>query len=104
MTDEVAAAIDEIRAASPDVPVAVREDGEGGAYVIIDDLQLGPPYAQTTTWLGFRLTFKYPYSDVYPLFIRGDLSRADARALGEAMTSCTFEGRAAIQISRRSNR
>jgi hypothetical protein len=43
------------------------------------------------------------YADVYPIFVRGDLAREDGAALGEAMTSATFQGRPAIQVSRRSN-
>lgn len=97
-------AIEEIRAAFAGVPVTVREDGEGGAYVIVEDIDPGPPYEQRTTWIGFRITFQYPYADTYPHFVRGDLARADKRPLGEGISqNHTFEGRSAAQISRRSN-
>jgi len=104
MTPEVANAIEEIRKAVPDCPLVAREDGEGGAYVIIDGVPLGPPYVQETTWAGFHITFQYPYSDVYPLFVRGDLSRLDGRPLGDATSQTTYEQRPAIQLSRRSNK
>ena len=103
MTPEVEAALEEIRRGLPDNAVAARDDGEGGAYVSVDGVAIGPPWAQTTTWVGFRIPFSYPYADVYPHFVRGDLSRADNGALGEALSATTFDGRSAIQISRRSN-
>ena len=103
MKPEVQKAIDEIKAVHTDAPLTIREDGEGGAYVIIEEIDPGPTYQQRVTWIGFRITFQYPYSDTYPHYVRGDLARVDGQALGEAMSPTTFEGRPAIQISRRSN-
>ncbi|MBC3749411.1 hypothetical protein H8H78_18555, partial [Bacillus pumilus] len=82
MTPEVAAAIDEIKVAFPSATVTAREDGEGVA-VLVEPVSLGAPYSQRDTWIGFRITFQYPYADVYPHFVRGDLSRLDSTALGE---------------------
>lgn len=102
MTPEVATAIDEIKAAFPAVTVEVREES-GAAVVLLDALELGPPYVQPDTWIGFRITFQYPYADVYPHFVRGDLSRLDGAGLGEGMGMTEFDGQPAVQISRRSN-
>ena len=104
LTPAILLALQELKSAVPESVQLVREDGEGGAYVIQEDLPLGPLYKHETTWVGFRLTFQYPYSDVYPHYVRGDLARRDDKGLGEAMSPCTFEGRSAIQISRRSNK
>ena len=105
MKAEVEKAIEQIRASFPGKQLTAREDGEGGAYVIVDDIELGPPYSQDLTWVGARITFQYPYADVYPVFVRGDLARKDGQALGEATAvGQTFEGRSAVQISRKSNR
>jgi len=41
---------------------------------------------------------------VYPHFVRHDLTRVDGQQLGEATSQASFEGRPAIQISRKSNR
>jgi hypothetical protein len=71
--------------------------------VTVDPVELGASYVQKTTWVGFRVTFQYPYADVYPHYVRGDLARTDGRPLGEAMAPTTWEERHAIQISRRSN-
>lgn len=104
MTPEVAEAIDEIRASFPEATVSIREDGEGGAFVILDPVDPGANYLQRETWIGFRITFQYPYADVYPHFVGGDLARSDGAPLGDGMSATSFEGRPAIQISRRSNR
>jgi hypothetical protein len=100
---EVTQAIDEIRSAYPDVDVAVREDGQGGAFVVVDPVELGELYDQAETWIGFQITFQYPYSDVYPHFVRGDLARHDGATLGDGTSAATWEGRPALQLSRRSN-
>lgn len=104
MTPAVAQAIEDLKAAHGGATVTVREDDSGGAFVIIDPVDPGPPYVQRETWIGFQITFQYPYSDVYPLFVRQDLTRIDNRPLGEGFGNNSFEGRPAIQLSRRSNR
>lgn len=104
LTDRVAEAIDAIRTTFDPDRVTVREDGEGGAFVLIEGVHLGDLYQQSETWVGFRITFQYPYADVYPHYVRGDLSRKDGRPLGEATSRATFEDRPAVQLSRRSNR
>ncbi len=103
MVPSVTKALDEVRAAFPGAEVSVREEPDGGAVVLVDPVDPGELYVQRETWIGFRITFQYPYSDVYPHFVRGDLTRVDGAALGEGMSSATFEDRPAIQISRRSN-
>jgi hypothetical protein len=103
MTPAVAKAIEEIRRTFEVAAVTAREDGEGGAYVRVERADPGTPYTQRETWIGFRITAQYPYADVYPLFVRPDLSRTDGRELGEALSPCTFDGQPAIQISRRQN-
>ncbi|NRQ30620.1 hypothetical protein HII36_02025 [Nonomuraea sp. NN258] len=102
---QVAEGIEGIRLQVDPSQVTVREDNEGGAFVIVESITLGGDlYQQTESWIGFRITFQYPYADVYPHYVRGDLARCDGSPLGEAMSVSSFEGRPAIQISRRSNR
>jgi hypothetical protein len=103
VTPEVATAVGEIKAAFPEATVEVKEEGDS-VVVLLDPIELGGPYAQAETWIGFRITFQYPYSDVYPHFVRADLSRTDGAALGEGMGIAPFDNRQAVQISRRSNR
>ena len=104
LTPEVKRAIDEIAAAFPDETVSMEPDGDGGAYVIVRDVALSRIYEQRETWIGFRITFMYPAADVYPHFVRADLCRVDGAPLGEGMSPVPFQGRPAIQLSRRSNR
>lgn len=104
MTPEVTQAIEEIRAGFPAADVDVTEEADGGAVVFVSPVDPGPQYQQRQTWIGFRITFQYPYSDVYPHFVRPDLTRVDGSALGEGTTPTPFLERPAIQISRRSNK
>lgn len=104
LTAEVAEGIEEIRQQCPNSTVTVTEDGQGGAYVVVDDVELGESYVPSRSWIGFQLTFQYPYSDVYPHFIAGGVTRADGAPPGEAMSPTHWQDRPAIQVSRRSNR
>ena len=90
MTPEVKQAIREIAEAYPTSSLETADDGQGGAIVTIKDLGIEGPYAQSTTWFGFHITHTYPYSDVYPHFVRHDLSRRDQKPLGEATSIGSF--------------
>jgi hypothetical protein len=104
ITPVVLEAIEELHATFEGAAISSRADGEGGAYVRIDPVDPGPQYAQRETWIGFRITAQYPYADVYPLFVRPDLSRTTGRPLGEGFTANhTFDGQPAVQVSRRAN-
>ncbi len=82
-------------------------DGQGGAWVTIDEVELGPPYGQPDTTVICLLPFNLPNADVYPIFVRTDLSRADNQPLGEGFqqTAVQLPGeptpRQATQVSRR---
>lgn len=103
VTPEVGAGVAQIAAVYP--RFGMQPDGDGGAYVVVEALPLAPIYQQRETWFGFRITYQYPHADVYPHFVRGDLSRADGAALCDGMCAGhSFSGRAAVQLSRRSNR
>lgn len=106
MTEDVEAAIEEIQEAFPDATVTAVADPQGGAHVTVDPVDPGVRYTQRETWIKFHITFQYPYSDVYPHFVRPDLSRTDGAALGEGMSPGQFgdDVGQAIQISRRSNK
>ncbi len=104
--EPVGQAIDEIRKAFPDIEVNVREDGEGGVYVVLETIELGEAFRPAATWVGFRITFQYPYADCYPHYVRGDLTRTSGVLLagGGIQPGQAFENRPAIQLSRRSTR
>ena len=104
MKVEVSAGIEELKRQFSTSSFVVREDGQGGAYVVMDSVTLGPKYRPTVTWLGFQIPAQYPYADVYPVFIGGDVVRADGTAFVPPVTQGHhFEGRPAIQVSRRNS-
>lgn len=97
-------ALEEICSTFDSCQVESDEDGAGGVFVIVNDIPMGVPYVNTKIWLGFQITFQYPYADVYPHFTNHDLQRLDGEDLGEGFGHAKFRGQPAIQISRRSNR
>jgi hypothetical protein len=104
-------AVGELRKAFAGRPMQVAESPCGGAYVLIEDVPLGGPFAQAMTWVGFFLTNACPEADTYPFYVRPDLSRTDGSPLKaplhagnrwppgvQAMTE-----RPAVMVSRRQN-
>lgn len=104
VTPEVEEAIREIAAAFSKYVLESADDGQGGAFVTLSDVPISGPYEQDASWFGFHITHTYPYSDIYPHFVRHDLNRRDGKPLGAAFSLGTFRSQPAIQISRRSNR
>src|SRR5665213_3909009 len=74
MKTEVAKAVAEVRDHFAPLRVDVFESSCGGAYVLIHDVPLGPPYTQSTTWVGFFITNACPYADTYPFYVQPNLS------------------------------
>ena len=104
MKQDVAKAIEELKRAFPSSEVFTQEDGEGGAYVIVEDVGLGCRYQPSSTWLGGHISALYPYADIYPLFMADDVYREDGVAFEPPVTpGAQFCGRPALQISRRNN-
>ena len=102
MKVEVTAALDDIKCQFPDADVSVRDDGQGGAYVVASPIKIGSRFRPEFTWFGFHIPPLYPYADIYPVFMGPEVVRADGVALVAPVTpNASFEGRAAIQISRR---
>lgn len=106
VTQAVTGAINEIQETFAGATVTVDGDGNCGAWVVIDTVPLGPVYVQESTWIAFQITFAYPEADVYPLFVRPDLSRTDGAALGAGFHPVQWgpKGVRGVQLSRRSNR
>jgi hypothetical protein len=99
--------VDGIRAQYGDDHVRDFADGQGGAWVEITDVELGAVYTQDTTFLVCLLPFNLPNADVYPAFVRSDLTRADGAPLGECFQVAQVhvpgeaQPRPAVQVSRR---
>ena len=104
MKQEVANAIEELKGAFPSSDVIVREDGDGGAYAIVEDVEIGSRYEPSSTWVGGHIPALYPYADIYPLFIADNVRRLDGVAFEPPITPGTqFLDRPALQVSRRNN-
>jgi hypothetical protein len=105
LTDAVAQGLTELRASFPSSTVSVVEDGDGGAFVKVAPLDLGDRNVPAVSWVGFRLLFTYPETDVYPHFTEV-LHRADGsdRGAGYSETQWGPEGKteAVTQLSRAS--
>ena len=104
MKQNVANAIEELKLAFPTSEICSQEDGEGGAYVIVEDVSIGCRYRPSSTWVGGHITALYPYSDIYPLFIADNVQRTDGVAFEPPVTpGANFLERPALQVSRRNN-
>lgn len=98
-------ALHALREAFPQAALAVEEDGAGGAYVLLEPVDLGAKFTPSSTWIGGHLPPQLPYADVYPLFIGAEVARKDRASFSAPITvGHKFRGRSALQISRRSNR
>ena len=106
MSPDVKRAVEDLRLHFPGLQIEACPDGDGGAWVVVNDVEIGERFTHRATWVGFRIPFQYPYTDVYPHFVRGDLALTEGGGLPIGMTGCTFplDNRPAIQVSRRSNR
>ncbi len=102
MKIEVSAAIEELKRQFSSSPFIEREDGQGGARVVIENVSIGTRYKPETTWIGFQIPALYPYADIYPVFIGADVVRVDRVPFTPPITpGHNFEGRPALQVSRR---
>lgn len=104
MTPEVEQAIAEIQIAFPGHSVEVEAEAQGGANVIVHNLMIGEQYVPSTSWVGFAISFQYPYADVYPHYIDVGLRRVNGLVQGAGFSANTWRGQQVIQVSRRSHR
>lgn len=101
MSPEIAKALEELQKQFPG-QVSWKDVTGGSVAVTVERMQLGEPYNQHETWCGFTITPLVAYADVYPHFVRPDLSRIDRAALGQAFQQNRgFYDRPAVQVSRR---
>lgn len=105
MTPDVERAVEEVKRAHVGHHVEVVPEPQGGAYVRVDDLEIGEQYEPSRTWIGFLIPYLYPRADCYPHFMDGAVKRSNGQPLGVSFSGpVVWQERSAIQISRRSNR
>lgn len=101
----VDAALAGIRSTFSDAELTVESDGGGGAFVMLDRVDLGERYVPASSWYGFHLSPLLPDADVYPLYLDGTIARADGQPHhNPAIQSVAWRDRQALQLSRRSTR
>src|SRR5947209_1552028 len=104
MKVEVSAAIEDMKKQFPSATLNTRDDGQGGVYLTVEPVGLSNRFVPNKTWVGFHIPAQYPYADIYPMFISGEIRRTDGRAFSPPVTAGhAFEGRPALQISRRNS-
>lgn len=104
MTAEVQGAVAEIRCAFPDAAVVAEDDGQGGAFVRVEPVDVGGKYSPSKTWCGFHITFQYPRADVYPHHIGAEVKRVDGAGHRQGVSAQRWRNFASLQLSRRSKR
>jgi hypothetical protein len=98
-------AVNTIQKAFPDSKFAVTEDGAGGAFVIVETVDLGAKFTPAITWIGGHVPPQVPYADVYPLFIGGEVRFSNGTVFVPPINvGHNFQGRPATMISRKTNR
>lgn len=107
MNDPVRQAIDEIRSSFTTHEVVELEDGQGGAFVIVEGIAIGKHFTPSKSWIGQAIAYTYPDSDVYPHWIDPTVCLTNTDQLPQGLVAGqTMPGfqRPAVQASRRSNR
>lgn len=105
MTPEVDKAIEEIKALFSANTVEVEPVSDGGARVIVHDIEIGSQYTPNKSWIGFIVGFQYPRADVYPHHVDPEVKRVDGKPLGEGFSGpLLWQERNCTQVSRRSNK
>lgn len=101
MNTNVDKALAELRMQFRDTNISVTEDGNGGAYFVIEKVDIGRYFVPSETWLGGHITAAFPFADIYPMYMDADLKRAGGKAFVAPVVPINgWQGRPAIQVSR----
>jgi Prokaryotic E2 family E len=84
--------------------VAVQPAGDGGAYTIVDGIEIGPRWQPSPIALDFLIPSNFPYTYIYPFYTESPLQRLDGGPWPSALQRVNWRGREMTQISLRPNR
>jgi hypothetical protein len=101
-TAEVQAAIEALVDEFPGT--AATPDGNGGAFVSVPELRIGPSWTPSVIILKLQLTYNYPDAAIYPFYAPQELQRTQGAWPGNMARGASFNGESLIQISLRANR
>src|SRR5688500_13417854 len=110
MAPEVSQAVEEIRRTFDGHRVDIEEESQGGAYVIVHDLPIGPRFAPCGAGVGFLVPFPRPRAAVDPHSLDGQVRLAPGGPYPAGIyppgitAGHTWRGKKALQVSRRSRR
>lgn len=57
--------------------VSSDPDGQGGAYITISEVKLGPHWSLSAAPLSFHLPYNYPAAPPYPFYLPGHVTHTD---------------------------
>ena len=77
LAPEVAAALGELESAYPGA-VSAEPDGAGGAYVTVDEIDLGDSWSIERAPVTFHLPYNYPAASPYPYYLPAELNLTGA--------------------------
>jgi hypothetical protein len=97
---DVAEGIDQLEEAFPG-QVFHEPDGSGGAYITIEDLELGSGWNVSAASISFHLPYNYPAAAPYPFYLPGDTSPHGAWP--QVLQQVSWRGRQVVQVSLRHN-
>ncbi|MFB6340546.1 hypothetical protein ACE1ET_02435 [Saccharicrinis sp. FJH62] len=104
MKKEVIDAIHELQEAYGEDNIEVKPDGNGGALIVVKNIDIGDKFIPSKIWCGFHINHMYPMSDVYPHFVNSDLQFNGGSDLKGPYQKREWNARNSIQVSRRSKR
>ncbi len=108
MIPEVEKAIEEIKTLFDGHRVEIIPEEQGGAHVVIHDLDIGTAYVPQSSWCGFTISYQYPRGQVYPHYLDPSVQRADGQALSAGFfpnqSWPAKPGQTVLMVSRGSNR
>lgn len=101
MKASVEAAIEDLHRQFNGHVITVEEDGTGGAYFTIHDVDIGAGFTPSRSWLAGHITNGFPYADIYPMYLDSAVVRSGQRAFTVPVVPIPgWRGRPVIQVSR----
>jgi hypothetical protein len=84
--------------------VAVEPDGEGGAFVRVEDVDVGEGWVPRLVPIEFQVQYNYPFAAIYPYYTVPEIRRANGSGWPSGLQRVDWRGRQVAQISLRSPR
>lgn len=103
MTQPLADAVADLRAAFPGVEIVIDELDDGSVWVTLVGVGIGKGWNRDKIDLAVKLQTTYPDTEPYPFYTDEGLVRIDGSSYGPVQPSVNIEGKIRTQISLRKN-